>query len=378
MIDTNSVLKKAAEKARLSRVRYKEKNIPTSLEDIVIFPFFGDTRSSFILSSLLMRRAREELKSSKYFVVASWPGHEGIYPYADEYWQHEDESALEKLRSEIYEFENRSSVLTTTIRILNECFYDVMTFSDLRQYYNNGLTNDFFQRFKHIKLSLPSIPSTAVLGSDLSRMLGQRENKIFLYPSKEIYSWKYGSTQKVKVPREFWKNLFSFLVDNDYFPIVYADTFSYDMSSETTSDCLHVKNLELTKVFGLMRSCGCVLDIFNGISRYALAARTPFICLDERQRFNGVKEYEINDLCGNNLPKEYIFGFSNIIENGDESIWKSNIYDHLLIKIKDVYKHMNRDLWPSPAESNDIVPYDNVRKIKNKKLGSRFIKIEKV
>jgi hypothetical protein len=246
MIDTNSVLKKAAEKARLSRVRYKEKNIPTSLEDIVIFPFFGDTRSSFILSSLLMRRAREELKSSKYFVVASWPGHEGIYPYADEYWQHEDESALEKLRSEIYEFENRSSVLTTTIRILNECFYDVMTFSDLRQYYNNGLTNDFFQRFKHIKLSLPSIPSTAVLGSDLSRMLGQRENKIFLYPSKEIYSWKYGSTQKVKVPREFWKNLFSFLVDNDYFPIVYADTFSYDMSSETTSDCLHIKNLELT------------------------------------------------------------------------------------------------------------------------------------
>jgi sporulation protein YlmC with PRC-barrel domain len=119
------------------------------------------------------------------------------------------------------------------------------------------------------------------------------------------------------------------------------------------------------------------VDFFSGISRYALAARTPFVCFDERIKFSSLKEYEINDLCGKKVPKEYIFGFSTIIESGDKASWSSNLIDHLLVKLDKVYEKMDRDSWPSSSETNDIVPYDSVRKIKNKKLGSRFIKINR-
>jgi len=120
-----------------------------------------------------------------------------------------------------------------------------------------------------------------------------------------------------------------------------------------------------------------VIDLFCGISRYALAARTPYLCFDERMRFNSTKEYEINDLCGIKVPNEYIFGFAAILENGDKSSWNSNIFDHLVVKLKGMYERMDRDSWPSSAERDEIVPYDSVRKIKNKKLGSRFVKVDR-
>ena len=126
-----------------------------------------------------------------------------------------------------------------------------------------------------------------------------------------------------------------------------------------------------------MRSCGCVLDMFSGISRFSMAARTPFVCFDERSRFNGTKEYEINDLCGRGVPREYIFGFGAIIESGDKSAWNSNIFEHLFVKLEKIHGGMDKDSWPSSAEYNQIVPYDSVRRIKNKRLGSRFVKIQK-
>lgn len=377
MIDVQSVLKKAAEKCNLKRIRYKEKNLPTSVENIVVFPFFGDHRSNFVLSSLLLRRIKEELKSSKYFILVSWPGQEGLFPYVDEYWQVEDESVIEKLRSEVLGFENFSSVFTLMLKNLNQYFYDVFTTKEILPFYENGLTKDFFDRFKHVKVSLPAIPSSATLGADYARMLSQKELKVFLYPSKNIFSWKMGNIVASKAPKEFWGECVEKLVKNKFFPIVHTDYFSYDMSVDFTNDCLHLKNVELIKALGIMRASGCVLDFFNGISRYALCARTPFVCFDERIRFKSQKDYEINDLCGKRIPKEYIFGFSTIIENGDIATWNSNLFDHLIIKLNKIYEKMNRDSWPSSSESNDIVPYDSVRKIKNKKLGSRFVRIER-
>ena len=53
MLDVQNILKKAADKIGMSRVRFKERNIPTSIDNVVIFPFFGDHRSSFVLSSIL-------------------------------------------------------------------------------------------------------------------------------------------------------------------------------------------------------------------------------------------------------------------------------------------------------------------------------------
>lgn len=377
MLDVQSILKKSAEKSGLVRVRYKERNIPTSIENVVVFPFFGDHRSSFILSSILLKRIKEELKSSKYFILVSWPGHEGLFPYVDEYWQIDDESALDKLKNKTIGFSNESSVFTLIVRNLNQYFYEVQTEKDLEVYYKNGITEEFFERFKHVKVTLPSIPSVVSLGPDVSRLLSQKEFKVFIYPSKEIYSWNFGSLQKSKVSKDFWVSLIKSLLNENFFPVVYSDIFSYDMSNELLDDCLHLKNMEIMKVISAMRSCGCVVDLFSGISRLAICARTPFVCFDERVKFNQTKDYEINDLCGKEISKEYIFGFSTILESGNDLVWKSNLFDHLIIKVKKIYETMDRDSWSSPAECNQIVPYDSVRRFKNKKLGSKFIKIQK-
>jgi hypothetical protein len=377
MIDTQSILKKSAEKSGLVRVRFKERNLPTSVENIVVFPFFGDHRSSFVLSSLLLKRIKDELRASKYFILASWPGHEGLFPYVDEYWQVEDETSLDKLRTEAIGFSNSSSINTLMSRSLNQYFYDVMSDKDLTQFYNNGLTKDFLERFKHVKVYLPPIPSSASLGVDVARTLGQRESKVFIYPSKTIFSWKFGSLCKLSVPKEFWSGLIERLTNSKFFPVVYKDAFSYDLSSDFTNDCLHLKDIDIIKCIGAMRATGCVLDMFSGISRYAIAARTPFVCFDERSKFNGIKDYEINDLCGQGVPREYIFGFGAIIESGDKASWSSNLFDHLIVKLNRMYEKMDRDSWPSSAEYEEIVPYDSVRRIKNKKLGSRFVKIQR-
>ncbi len=164
MIDSQNFLKKAAEKCGAVRLKYKESNLPTSSENIVVFPFFGDTRSSFILSSLILRRIKEEQKSSKYFVLLSWPGHEGLYPYVDEYWQIEEEASLSKLRSGQKGFENDSSLYALILKSLNQYFYDVIDVDFISNYYSRGITKEFFERFKHVKLSLPSIPSGSSLG----------------------------------------------------------------------------------------------------------------------------------------------------------------------------------------------------------------------
>lgn len=376
-MDTNSILKKAADKSALVRVRYRERNMPTSVEGVTILPFFGDHRSSFVLSSILLRRIKEEAKSSKYFVLVSWPGHEGLFPYVDEYWQVEDDGILERLISGVDGFGNSSAAMTLMTRGLNQFFYDVMTASDLSPYYDNGITKGFFERFKHVKVSLPSISSVASIGTEFARTLSQKESKVFIYPSKETQSWKSGRVVSSKASKQFWLSLLGQVSSAGFFPVVYADHFAHDLSSDFTKDCLHIKGLEISKVLSVMRSCGCVVDAFSGISRYALAARTPFVCLDERMRFNGVKEYEINDLCGRGVPKEYIFGFGTLIQSGDESVWRSNLIDHLVVKLKKTYAEMDRDSWPATVDSDEIVPYDSVRKKKNKKFGSRFIKIQR-
>lgn len=377
MMDTQSVLKKAAEKCGASRLRYKERNMPTSVEGVVAFPFFGDRRSSFILSSLLLRRIKEEQKSSKYFVLISWPGNEGLYPYVDEYWQIEDESSLSKLRPSQSGFDNTSSFYALIQKALNQHFYDVLSPQDLTSYYSAGLNKEFFDRFKHIKVSLPSIPSASSLGSDIHRAISQRESKVFIYPCRQGFSFKNGSVSSFAIPVQFWVDAVNKLASSGFSPVIFSDHFSYDISSEANKDCIYLSDLDISKVMAAMRLSGCVLDFFGDVSRIALCARTPFLCFEERPKYNALKEYEINDLCGQGISKDYIFGFGTILESGDRASWNSNILDHAIVRLKKIHDSSNRDLWPSAAESNEIVPYDSVRKIKSKKFGSRFIRIER-
>lgn len=376
-MDTQSVLKRAADKCGATRLRYRERNLPTSAEDVTILSFFGDRRSSFILSSILLRRIREELKRSRYFVLLSWPGDEGMYPYVDEYWQVEDESSLSRLRSGRSGFLNSSELSTLITRNLNQNFFDVMSGEDMGPYYSSGITRLFFEKFKHVKVSLPSVPSATSLGPEVARSLAQRESKVLLHPSREMFSWRHGAVHRVPVPIGFWAEAVHRLSSGGFHPVVLSDQFSYDISSEVKPECTHLKGLDAMKTMSAMRACGCVLDFFGDLSRLALMARTPFLCFDERARYNALKEYEINDLCGSGVPKDYIFGFSTIIESGDRSSWNSNILDQAIVRLGKMRESFDRERLPSSAESNEIVPYDSVRKIKNKKMGARFVKIER-
>ena len=206
-METQTILKKAAEKCGVNRLRYRDRDIPTSMDSIVIFPFFGDRRSSFVLSSMLLRRIKEELKGSKYFVMLSWPGQEGLYPYVDEYWQIDDDSHLSKLRSGCSGFNNSSPFYSLLQRSLNQYFYEVVSPQDISSYYSNGLTKEFFERFKHVKVSLPTIPSGSSLGSETARTIAQHEPKVFVCPSKDIFSWRHGRVETSLAPLDFWKDV---------------------------------------------------------------------------------------------------------------------------------------------------------------------------
>lgn len=376
-MDVSTVLKRAAEKSGFVRSRYREKSVPTSVESITVLPFFGDRRSAFILSSLLLRRIKEELKGSSYFVLASWRGDEALYPYVDEYWHVEDSSFLDSLMDECRGFSNSSPFVLNAQRSLNQYFYDIMTDRDLLPFYDNGLKSEFFDRFRHVKISLPSVPSASSLGPDLSRSLSRMDSKVFLRPSRMIHSWKNGSLSFSKAPLDFWVALLEFLVSEGFSPVVSCDPFSYDLSSEFSGPCVYFRETDALKSLSAMRACGCVLDVFTGDSRMALAARCPFLCFDERQRFNSSKDFEVNDLCGRGVPREYIYSFAALVDKGGPSVWKSNIFDHMAARLRSMVANADRDSWPAPVESYEIVPYEVVRKRKLKRLGTKFIKIER-
>ena len=376
-MDVSTILKRAAEKSQVVRSRFRERDVPTSVESVTVLPFFGDRRSSFVLSSLLFRRIKQELKSSRYFVMVSWPGDEGLYQCADEYWQVEDETVLAKLAASAHGFSNSSSFVAILHRALNQSFYDVMSGEDITPFYDNGLTAGFFENFRHVKVGLPSVPSPSSLGLEASRTLSRQDGSVFIRPSKTIYSWKNGASASLDVPKDFWLALVERLSSEDIRAVVCPDLFCHDLSSDLPKSCLRISPPDVLKFMSVMRSCGCALDVFDGTSRLALAARCPYLCFDERQRFNSVKEYELNDLCGSPVHREYIFSFAALVEKGNQSVWKTNIFDHMVVKLRRILSETDRDSWPSPLETNEIVPYDAVRKRKLKRMGSRFIKVER-
>ena len=160
MIETPELFKKAAEKCGFIRETYNESKMPTSIQNAVILPFFGDLKGSFVLSTLLLKRYREEIKSSKYFILCSWPGFGHLFKdHVDEYWSVKDYSSLSKLYSEASVFNNFSNIYLMYLKELNQHFYEVITADELLKYYSDGLTDEFMERFGSIKKHFPMIPS---------------------------------------------------------------------------------------------------------------------------------------------------------------------------------------------------------------------------
>lgn len=377
MNDVNDFLKRAAERNGFSRDRFEERKIPTDVANISVVCFFGDVRTAFILSSLLLRRFREEKKGSKYFILCSWPGLQGMFPFVDEYWSFSDKSQIKRFYQESDGFHNRSDLATIYFRNLNEFFRDVINLRVLDDVYFNGIKQGFWDEYKHVKRFLPMIPSSAILGKDFNRRLNEHGGyKVFVAPSLFIRQWHLGKTVNIPAPRSFWIELVNRLIQDKFVPVIWNHYLTHDISEEfTDKKCVVFSDNDISNVMSIMRATGCVLDVYNGTSRLALCARCPYMALDERQRYIATKEFELDDLCGLKVPKQYIFSFSTIISEGNSEIWKADTFKNITNRLNNFLPALSRDQWPSTSESNEIVRYETVRKKKVKKIGARLLKI---
>jgi hypothetical protein len=376
MIETSELLKKAAEKCNFIRESYNEAKIPTSIHNVCILPFFGDIKGTFVLSTLLLKRYRDEIKSSKYFILCSWPGFGSLYKdCVDEYWSIKDYSSLGQLYSESIGFCNESNINLMHLKDLNQYFYEVITSVELVKYYNDGLTDDFVERFGNIKRSLPMIPSRGILGVEFNRALANRPGyKIMIYPTTHVKVWRHKLENK-KIDKKFWVALVERLLKEGLTPVVLQGFNTYDISRDFSEKCIYFTDKDISKVMSAMRSVDCVLDVFNDISRLACIARTPYLTCMERTRFINQKEYELDDLCVDDLPKQYIFNFSTILDIDSEEIWNLNIFDNIISRLNLFLPDINKDALPNTSELTEEISYKQVRVRKMNRLGTKFIKV---
>jgi len=378
MSDVVGFIRKAADRCGFLRERYDDNRLPTDVSRFCVVPFFGDLRSTFVLSSLLLRRFRDEERGSKYVILASWPGFGGLFPYADEYWGLQDTQVLKKLYQESSQFRNKSPLVATYYRDLNQYFFEDMVIpsDQFNSHYREGIKDGFWVRYKKIMRFMPSVPSTANLGKEFNRDLASRGGfKVFLFPSTHLQHWRLGDIGTMPISKDFWIILAKRMLAEKFVPVIYKSFMTHDLSGDLTGKCLFVDEPDIGKVMATMRATGCVLDLFSGISRLAIAARCPFLMVDERSRYASLKEYEIDDLCGKSLPKQYIFSFPTIIESGTIETWNDNILDSVIARLNTFLPDLDRDMWPSTGESFEQVPYDTIRKIKMKRFGTRLLKI---
>lgn len=326
-------LKKAADKTGFKRERYIEKNIPTNHDNIVVFYSFDNIKLESVMSSFLVKRIKS-LYPEKYFIFCSRSGCAELYPYVDEYWGY----ASKKIDNQHIEKE------------LNKFFENVVA---NQEYYKNGFSQKFFDEFKDVVCEYVSIPSSSVKGD------------IFIYPSKSAVSWGKGKEIQINTRIEFWHELVKKIIALGMHPVIYQNSSSYDLSPKFESTCSYCLEDKAINVLGCIRSSGLVLDVFNGISRYANLARTPFLCVDDRQKYNSMKEWELDVLWKN--FSSYIFSFPTILESG---YWDSLIKS-IINRLKSFRITLNKDNYFSTSEQSIVVPYKVIEDKKIKKLGMK-------
>lgn len=380
MKDIAGLIAKAAEKTGFQRDFFNIDNVPTDAANITIAPFFGDLRSLFILSSLLLHRYKEQDKPSKYLIICGWPGFSCFFPYVDEYWSIQSDIHIKKLYFSASGFGNKNELIGQYYRNLNQYFFEEVVPIDtyFTTYYDKGLTNVFWDKYKQVNRFLPLVPSSALISKEFNREFNEKGGyKVFIYPITHITSWHHNQCHLIQTPKEFWIALIKRLLSEKFVPVICKSFGTYDLSAEFSKSCVYFSDSDIGKILTVMRMTGCVLDIFSGISRLALAARTPFVYVDERARYIGMKEYEIDDLCGINIPKKYIFSFPTIIDGGSIASWDFDIFNSIVIKLHDFLPTVDKETLPSTGQSLDYVAYDLVRSKKLKRIGTRLLKMPK-
>jgi len=370
-------LKRASNRNGYERERYHENNIPTEFSDICVLPFFGDFRNTFLLSSFLLHNYKKKFKSSKYFILCSWPGNASLFPYVDEYWGFSDESQLSRMYEKCDGFQNTSDIASIYTRNLNEFFRSVIDIKDVFLPCNKGFKKEFSSN--PIETFLPFVPSSSILGKEFTKQANLMAGfKVLFSPNIYCKQWHNGKSINFKANKDFYIQLAKKLISENFVPIIWQNNFTYDISSELLDSCLFINDKDISKILSAMRLSGCVLDVFNGISRFAIMARTPFLCIDERSRFNNLKEYESDDMCALELPKQYIFTFSTIIKDGNIQSWNGDILQNIVNRLNKFLPELDRELWPTTSESWKKVSYkESVRTIETIKLGKKLFKINR-
>lgn len=373
-IETNNIadfMRRTAEKCGYVREKYVEGNLPTTFGNIVAIPYFGDMKHEFLLATMILPRIKEA--TGKYIIVCGQPGHAGLFPAADEYWAVKDEAAANAmlLNPKGFEAPDEKTKAFFYEKQLNR-FIDTITPQELAKYYDRGLTKEFFDKFRFVTYSLHSQPG---IRPDFGKVLASRPGfKVYIRPNKTAQSWRRGVVEWIDVKPHFWWMLTERLLKDGITPVIQHDHGTWPMSKETHNDCIHIPNGKLLDRFAIMRNCGAVLDVASGISRFALAARAPFVTLTERELYNQCKEYEIDDLCTGDLPHRYIFSFTTMI-GGEDYV---NLVDLILTKLKEFLPTVDPNKLPNTTESSTVAPYMLVREHKAKKFGSKFFKITKI
>src|SRR5579859_7976755 len=95
------------------------------------------------------------------------------------------------------------------------------------------------------------------------------DKKIFICPTTKIKLWHANRQELRNIKEDFWVDLVNKLLENKYFPIIYQDNYTYDLTGDFSKKCGFVNEKETDVMLGAMRTCDCVLDMFYGLSRYA-------------------------------------------------------------------------------------------------------------
>jgi len=374
MTQVNEFIKRAAIRSGFRREFFMEKNIPTSLSNLMVVPFYGDIRSTFNLSSLLLRQYKESNKDL-YVIMCSWPGFHDLFPYVDEYWTLDDESTAKTLAMDANNLYNGSGLASEINRGLLEVS-NILSSKDLKAWHNEGFTKKYWDDFKEIRRYFPEVPSSSKLSSSfLNEMNRKQGRKIVVFPVTKMATWHRGQTVYMPVLRSFWDALIEMLLSEGFMPVVYQNWFTYDMSREFTDRCVYLVPRNVSDVLAAMRHVGLVLDIHSGISRLAIAARTPFVAVDERLRFIESGDYEVDDLCCE-MPRKYIFSFSTMLMSGGPSEWKDSLLDNISVTLKS-FNPTDGGNWGATNETYQSVSYDKVRDRKAKRRGVTFISSSK-
>jgi len=145
------------------------------------------------------------------------------------------------------------------------------------------------------------------------------------------------------------------------------------MSDEFASGCVYLTSEDLGVVLSAIHSIDCVLDLYSGISRLAMAARKPFISVDERKRYKISKD-DIIDQLASVAPNQYIFSFSVMILNSAEENWDGNIINNIVKKMEKHIPQWSGREWDTTVDKYIPVSYDKIKETNRNRLGIRFIK----